>query len=297
MSQENRLRDWVQAGERESGARVIAVSGGKGGVGKTNLSVALGLTAASQGRETMLLDGDLGLANIDVLFDLELERDLSHVLAGRATLDEILVDLPFGLTLVPGASGMTQMADLPDADPEALERTLCGLEDRAELILVDTGAGINREVVEFCVHAGEVLIVTTPEPTAITDAYALIKVLAEREPGLRLWLVVNMARNRAEGDATVSRVQEVARRFLGVSVQSAGVVLADPAVTDAVRDRQPFTLAHPHSEAHACVRSMAQTLGFDRPFRGQSSKFFRRMKSLFVSTPGAEPDEAGGSSW
>ncbi len=283
MSQEQRLREWVREGKSKKGCRVITVSGGKGGVGKTNLSVALSLAAASQGRRTFLMDGDLGLANIDVLFNLDAERDLSHVLSGRAELDDILIDLPFGLTLVPGASGMTQMADLADIHPDALEGMLCELEKRAELVLVDTGAGITREVVEFCVLSGEVLVVTTPEPTAITDAYALIKVLAEREPGLDLWLLVNMARDHAEGEATIARIREVAERFLGITIKSAGVVLDDPVVSTAVRNRQPFTLAYPHSSAQSCVMSIARNLGFDRPCDQQgSSNFFRRMRSLFT---------------
>jgi len=285
MSQEQRLREWVRAGQAEKGSRVITVSGGKGGVGKTNLAVALSLVASSYGRKTFLLDGDLGLANIDVLFDLDTDRDLSHVLAGRASLDDVLVELPNGLTLVPGASGMTQLTDLVDVQPKALETTLAELERRAELILVDTGAGITREVVEFCVLSGEVLIVTTPEPTAITDAYALIKVLAEREPGLDVWLLVNMARDHAEGEATIERIREVADRFLGTSIKSAGVVLEDSVVSAAVRNRQPFSLAYPHSSVQSCVVSVAHSLGLNRrcDLNG-SSKFYRRMRSLFTGS-------------
>lgn len=289
MSQEQQLREWVRQGESESGCRVVTISGGKGGVGKTNLAVALSLAAASRGRRTYLLDGDLGLANIDVLFNLEPHQDLAHVLAGRARLDDVLIELPFGLNLVPGASGITRLADLRGAEPGALERVFAQLEEQADLIVVDTGAGISRDVVDFCVLSGEVVVVTTPEPTAITDAYALIKVLVEREPGIDIWLLVNMARDSAEGDATLRRISDVAERFLGTSIRSAGIVLSDDVVGAAVRDRQPFSLAYPHSSAHASVLSISRTLGLDRNNQRGASSFFRRVRSLFSGppTPGA----------
>jgi len=147
MSQANGLVSWV--GSERGSARVVAITGGKGGVGKTNLSIGMALTAASMGREVILMDGDLGLANIDVLLNFEAELDLSHVISGQAELEDVLVEFQAGLRVLPGASGITRLADLTGFGQERLTQRLEKLEDLAELILIDTGAGISRQVVDF----------------------------------------------------------------------------------------------------------------------------------------------------
>ena len=284
MDQASKLRQMV----RQDGspparrARVIAVTSGKGGVGKSNLSVSLSLAAASMGRDVVLIDCDLGLANVDVLLDLQVRHNLSHLLSGEATLSDVLVPAPGGLRVLPGAAGVSQVADLSDAEQRVLMGALEQLVTTTELIVLDTGAGISRRVVEFCLASGEVVVVTPPEPTAIADAYAMIKVLGHADPGLKVWLVVNMANHRGEAEQILERITLLTRRVMGLEVQRAGYVLADPRVPHAVRRRLPFSLAYPSCHASTCVQEVARNLGFARSRDGGGESFLRRMRAFWA---------------
>ena len=282
MDQAQRLRHLVAAQEDHAAerSRVLAVTSGKGGVGKTNLSVALSLMAVSMGRDVVLLDGDLGLANVDVVLDIQSRYNLSHVLSGEVPVGDALTYAPGGLRVLPGASGVTRMADLSEPEQDILMRNLDLLEQQAELLVVDTGAGISRRVIDFCVASGEVVVVTTPEPTAIADAYAMIKVLGQTDPMLRLWILVNMARTRSEAEQIIERITILSRRFLGMEVHRAGFVLDDPRVAHAVRRRIPFSLAYPGTPATACMREVGRRLGLEHHEGANGEGFFRRMASL-----------------
>ena len=252
-------------------ASVIAVTSGKGGVGKSNVAVNLAIKLASAGKQVVLLDADLGLANADVLCNVDLPHNLSAVIARKKELHEVMVKVPGGFSLIGGASGLARMADLSDADRGRIVRALAELEERADIILIDTGAGISPNVLSFTRAADHVLVVTTPEPTAITDAYAVVKVLhrdaaaTQMGPGpevveRRISLLVNQVRSAAEARVVHERIAKVARQFLGVSVYDAGHVMADEAVPSAVRARMPFVLASPKSPASHCIAQLAMRL-------------------------------------
>ena len=256
---------------RQRRASVIAVTSGKGGVGKSNVAVNLAIKLASAGKQVVLLDADLGLANADVLCNVDLPHNLSSVIARKKELAEVMVKVPGGFSLIGGASGLARMADLTDADRGRIVRALGELEERADIILIDTGAGISPNVLSFTRAADHVLVVTTPEPTAITDAYAVVKVLhrdlaAGQMGGMgepverRISLLVNQARSPAEARVEHDRIAKVARQFLGVSVYDAGHVLADDAVPSAVRARTPFVLASPKSPASHGITQLAMRL-------------------------------------
>ena len=202
MDQARRLREMMadHGEDRQKRARVLAVTSGKGGVGKTNLSIALALAAADLGRNAVILDADLGLANVDVILDVQPTHNLSHVISGEIPIEEALTVVSNGLRLLPGAAGLTHMADLTAPEHEFFLRSMDRLERDSELLIIDTGAGIARRTIDFCVASGEVLVVTTPEPTAIADAYAMIKALGQTDPTLELWLTINMAHSRNEAD-------------------------------------------------------------------------------------------------
>src|SRR6476660_8157 len=202
-------------------ANVIAVTSGKGGVGKSNVAVNLAIKFASAGKNVVLLDADLGLANADVLCNIDLPCNLSHVIARKKELREVMVDAPGGFRLIGGASGLARMADLADADRQRLVEALAELEESADVILIDTGAGISPNVLTFTRAADHVLVVTTPEPTAITDAYAVVKVITRRESGIagagcdrRMSLLVNQARSGGEARVVYDRIAKVSRQFL-----------------------------------------------------------------------------------
>ncbi len=263
-------------------ASVIAVTSGKGGVGKSNVAVNLCIKLSAAGKRVILLDADLGLANADVLCNVSLDGNLAHFVARQRALSEVMVDAPGGFKLIGGASGLARMADLTDFDRQRMIQSMGELEAQADVIVIDTGAGISPNVLAFTRGADDVLVVTTPEPTAITDAYAVVKVLNRQEnnlPGRRVSLLVNMALSPNEGAAVYERISKVARQFLGVGLLDAGYILSDPAVPLAVRRRVPFSIASPDSPASRCVQQLAARLGHTARHEAQRSGFFDRMSS------------------
>ena len=245
-------------------ARVIAITSGKGGVGKTNLAVNLAARFAQAGKSVVLLDADMGLANADVLCGLDLRLNLAHVIARRAKLAEVIADAPGGFKLIGGASGLARMADLPASEHRRLLESLAELERSCDLILIDTGAGISQNVLSFTRAADHVLVVTTPEPTAITDAYATIKVIAREAPFAadrrEISLLVNEVRSATEARGVHERVSKVVNNFLGLTLGDAGYLPLDPAVAKAVRQRTPFLISHPRCAASVCVTRLAMRL-------------------------------------
>jgi flagellar biosynthesis protein FlhG len=270
---------------RRPTASVIAITSGKGGVGKSNIAVNLAIQFATVGRDVVLLDADLGLANADVLCNIDLPFNLSHVISRKKSLQEVLVEAPGGFRLVGGASGLARMADLTDVDRQRLVDALAELERQTDIILIDTGAGISPNVLAFTRAADQVLIVTTPEPTAITDAYAVIKVVSRQSipgmPSRQLSLLVNQARSRAEARVVQERIAKVAKQFLGVTVLDAGYVLHDEQVSNSVRRRQPFVIANPRSPASQCIAQLAVRLESGVAASVTSGGFFNRMSRWF----------------
>lgn len=272
-------------------ASVIAVTSGKGGVGKSNIAVNLAVRLSSAGKRVVLLDADLGLANADVLCNVSLQSNLAHVIARKKELREVMVKAPGGFQLIGGASGLARMADLNDNDRQRIIDAMGELEASADVIIVDTGAGISPNVLAFTRAADHVLVVTTPEPTAITDAYAVIKVVSkdvdarndasESKMNRRLSLLVNQVRSSQEARAVYDRIARVAHQFLRAGVQDAGYVLADEQVSEAVRKRIPFSLASPRCPASQCIAQLAMRL--ERGVAGQpetmeqNAGFFNRM--------------------
>ncbi len=240
--------------------RTIAITSGKGGVGKTSLAVNLGLVLAGQGHRVAIMDGDLGLANVDILLGINPAYDLRHVVAGEKELAEVVVTGPSGLRVIPASSGVASMADLGEADRGRLVERLRRAGDLADLLLIDTGAGISRTVLSLVLAADEVLVVTVPEPTAITDAYALIKVIGQERPDLAVRLVLNMVEGACEAQEVYANLQRIIRRFLKCEVGFAGFVPRDPCVPRAVREQKPLSVYFPYARATQCVAALAADL-------------------------------------
>lgn len=259
---------------------MIAVTSGKGGVGKSSLALNLAVAAASRDRRVVLVDADLGLANLDVMCGVNPSAGLADVIAGRRHLSEITVPTHYGIDLVPGASGIAALADLDDEDRQRLLAQMETLERAADLIVIDTGAGISRNVVRFAAAADEVYVIATPEPTSITDAYAAIKLISMTKEHAAVRLVVNQASSRREAGKVGGRIASVSRRFLGLSVDEAGYILQDSKVGEAVRLRRPLVRAFPGSEAALCIASLAKKLdGNGAPAGGEG--FMDRLKRFF----------------
>jgi len=240
--------------------RAIVVTSGKGGVGKTNISVNLAVALSQLGRKVTVMDADLGMANADVLCDLTLRSGLEDVVSGKKKLDEIAILAPGGFLLLPGAGGVPAIADLPQVQRNRLIDALARLEARNDYLIVDTGAGIGASVMGFVAAVERVLIVTTPEPTAITDAYAMLKTIRKRRPSTRARLVVNQVDSLSEGIEVHARIDQASRRFLGVGIGFAGSIPKDSQVPLAVRRRSPLLINSPKSAAAKAIRRLAASI-------------------------------------
>lgn len=238
--------------------QVIAVTGGKGGIGKTNVSVNLSLALAEMGRRVVLLDADLGLANVDVLLGLKPKATLADVLEGKCDLRDVLVTGPGGVRIVPAASGAANMVSLNHQQHAGLIQAFSEIGDNIDVLIVDTAAGIGDSVVSFVRAAQEVLVVVCDEPTSITDAYALIKLL-NRDYGMtRFRVLANMVGTPQEGRMVFAKLAKVTDRFLDVALQYVGAVPFDEAVRKSVQKQRAVFEAFPRCKASLAIRAIAQ---------------------------------------
>ena len=242
-------------------SRIIAIASGKGGVGKTWLAVTLGHALVRLGRRVLLFDGDLGLANLDIQLGIEPEVDLGTVLGGRARLeDAVRAHEPTGLEIICGRSGSGRLADLPRARITALLDTLDRLAPAYDHVLLDLPAGLDPMVRLGLLGAERRLVIATDEPTALTDAYALIKVSARDGARGRLTVAINLAASLAAGTETFDGLARVCERFLDLKPELLGVLRRDPRVPDTIRHQAPLLLRHPMSPAAADAEAMARRL-------------------------------------
>lgn len=238
--------------------RVIAVTGGKGGVGKTNVSVNLATAMAGDGKRVMLLDADLGLANVDVLLGLHPKYNLAHVIAGQRSLEEVMVQGPCGMTIIPASSGIKQMSGLAPSEHAGLIRAFSDISQDVDVLLIDTAAGIADSVTSFCRAAQEVLVVVCDEPASITDAYALIKVLNREHQVFRFRILVNMVQNIQEGRDVFAKLVKAAERFLDVTLDYVGAVPFDEYLRKAVQKQRAVVEAYPRAKATQAFKNIAK---------------------------------------
>jgi len=237
--------------------RVVAVTGGKGGVGKTSISTNLGVALAAQGRDVMLVDADLGLANVDVLLGLRTRFHLGHVMRGECSLEDTIVTGPRGLQIVPAASGIKGMANLSQAEHAGIIRAFSDLYHRVDTLIVDTAAGLHDSVVTFTQAAHHVLVVVCDEPASITDAYALIKVLSREHGVAKFQVLANQTRRAAEGPALFGKIQRVCDRFLNVTLEFAGSIPYDEYLRRSVQRQGPVVELYPGSISSVALKNLA----------------------------------------
>ncbi|WP_341662142.1 MinD/ParA family protein [Vibrio sp.] len=237
--------------------KVIAVTGGKGGVGKSNVTLGLAICMARQGKKVMVLDADLGLANVDVMLGIRSKKNLGHVLAGECELKDAIVEGPYGIKIIPATSGTQAMTELSHAQHVGLIRAFGSLEDEMDVLLIDTAAGISDMVVSFSRAAQDVVVVVCDEPSSITDAYALIKLLSNEHQVQRFKIVANMVRSYREGRELFAKLTLVTERFLNVGIELVACIPLDDKVRQAVRKQKIVVDAFPRSPASLALGSLA----------------------------------------
>jgi flagellar biosynthesis protein FlhG len=267
--------------------QVLSVTSGKGGVGKTNLSVNLAYCLSRLGRKVVLLDADLGLANVDILLGLTPKTNLFHLFHEGVDLKQVLMETPFGFSILPASSGVSDMLALSTGQKLDLLEAMDYLEGRINYLIVDTGAGINDNVIYFNLAARERLLVLTTEPTSLTDAYALIKVMHMQHDVHRFRVVVNMAPSLKAAKAVYEKLATACDHFLsGISLDFTGVVPADPAVKNAVIRQKPFCFLSPEAPASKKLMELAQTIDswdVDAKLDGNIKFFWKKL--LFQEQP------------
>ena len=240
---------------------VLSVTSGKGGVGKTNLSVNLACCLAAAGKRVVLLDADLGLANVDVLLGITPQYNMFHLLHDEVSLQDVLVETPYGFSILPATSGMSEMMSLSAGEKISLLEAMDDLDNSLEYLIVDSAAGINDNVLYFNMAAQERLVVVTPEPTSLTDAYAFIKVMQNNHEVNTFKIVINMAPTVAAGKEIFTRLYKACDHFLtGVSLDLAGIITRDPVVRKAVIGQLPFCVSTPSSPAAVAVKELSKTI-------------------------------------
>lgn len=255
-------------------ARSLLFTSGKGGVGTSNLALNLAIALSELGQRAVLVDADLGLANIDLLCGLAPASDLGDVLAGLCPLADAIVEGPGGVRIVPGAHGMRTLVESLVDGPARLAEELAELEAESDFVLVDAGTGLGAGIATLAAAADEVVIITTPEPTSVADAHAAIHRFRRLPGPPRLRAIVNQASSASEASDVLARLSASSRQFLGTVVTGLGHVRSDPHVPLAVRARRPFVVAYPSSPASRGVRRLAQAMAEERQPRGRRPGFF-----------------------
>lgn len=260
--------------------RVISVTSGKGGVGKTNIVANLAITLAKMGRKPLIIDADLSLANVDILLGLTPRANINTLLSGEKTIQEVLVDGPCGVKVLPAASGIYELTHLTPEQRISLLTHLDTLEDQFDVVLIDTGAGVASNVMYFNAAAQEIMVVVTPDNTSIADAYALIKILTQNFGEKYFHILLNMVQNQFEATLTFRKLERAASRFLGVSLEYAGFILRDETIRTASNAQKTIAADFPAAPSAQSLRSIAGELlasSVQTGMKGTPQFFWKRL--------------------
>lgn len=286
MDQATKLRNLVKGQEeRKTVATVITVTSGKGGVGKSNMSVNLAIQLQNLGKRVIILDADFGLANVEVMFGIRPVYSLADLMFKNKELKDIICPGPRGIGVISGGSGIQEMANLTKYQIGNLTSKLYELDELADVIIIDTGAGISDAVLEFVTHSTEVILVATPEPTSITDAYALLKSVNKRDDfdkTKHIQMITNRVGTAKEGKELFAKLDVVVKRFLDVEIDFLGAVPQDSNVSKAVMRQVPFSIAYPNTQAAIAVQTIANKLLGNTTYAQKDKKGITYLFSKFM---------------
>jgi flagellar biosynthesis protein FlhG len=255
---------------QKNGPKIVAVTSGKGGVGKTNVVANLSVSLSELGKKVVVLDADFGLANIDVLLGLTPRYHLGHVLFGNKTLTEIMVQGPKGMRIIPASSGLQRMSELTLAQRNHLVESFTNLDSDTDYFIIDTAAGISRNVIHFLLAAQEVIVVSAPEPTAIVDAYAVIKIILAEDPQKQIQILINSVEHSEDAHEVFCQINSVVKRFLNTEISYLGHIERDSRVPQAIRSQMLVTHRYPGSPASRCFRNLARRIAQQENTAGPS---------------------------
>jgi len=273
---------------RKPAAHILAVTSGKGGVGKTNVAINLAVALARQGHAVGMLDADFGLGNIDVMLGLTPAFHLGHVLRGDKRVEDVIVEGPLGIRIVPAGTGIRELTALTPRQWRRVRELIRQIGAGLDYLIVDTAAGVSSNVVELLLAAGRVLVVTSPEPTAIVDAYAVAKIMTTADPAKELGLVLNGVRDPGEASLVFRQLDTAARRFLSRSLRFYGFIVEDRAVRDAVLAQRPIVDQTPQAPASRCFRALASRLTGGIPGGGAALRIVSRRPDAAIEPPAQE---------
>ena len=263
-------------------AHVIAVTSGKGGVGKSTFTVNLALALSNFGKKVLIIDADLGMANIDVMLGCLSSHSMVDIINGSLSFEDVVVTGPNNIKFLPGGSGMRYLVSLDSFDLQRVISQITEYEDDTDFILIDTGAGLGGNVMNFIMSADDILIITTPEPTSMTDAYAVVKAYAANMGSAPLRLVVNRAGDNKESVIIAEKLCKVTNRFLQIDIEQLGYIVEDPSVIASIRSQNPLLLRDPDSPAANCIMDIAYKLlfGSERVQKTGFSGFFKKFLNI-----------------
>jgi len=285
MDQATQLRNIIKQSQQRPLARVITITSGKGGVGKTSISVNLAIQLQKMGNRVVILDADFGLANIEVMLGIRPKYNLADLIFKGKSIQEIITPGPLGVGFISGGSGIQELISLSKDQIQIMLQKLCELDEIADVIIVDTGAGINESVLEFVAASSEVFLVVTPEPTSITDAYALLKTLDKRIDFQKQDTLIRMISNRVDGitqgNNLYHKLNTVVHEFLSLKLEYLGAIPQDNNLSKAILEQSPVTIAYPNSYSSQAIFDLAAQLNnkaaIAQPEKKGFSEFFARL--------------------
>lgn len=241
-------------------SRVVVISSGKGGVGKSTLALNLSINLCTRGMKIILMDADMGLANLDVMLGLVSKYNIYHLLQEKKTMEDITISGPEGLKIIPGGSGISELANLKDTELKRILVELRKLDGAYDYMIIDTGAGISKTVMNFLLAAEDIIVITTPEPTAVTDAYSLVKNVAKNSFAGNIYLVVNKVANDSEGILVAEKFKLVCQKFLSCEIKPLGHIVNEPLIGEGIRRQKAFVQIYPRSTATRNINTIVDRL-------------------------------------
>ncbi|EHL17269.2 hypothetical protein HMPREF9630_00436 [Peptoanaerobacter stomatis] len=279
------LRDFVNNSQIEDinieGPKVLCVSSGKGGVGKSNFTTNIALELSKRGKRVIIIDADFGLANIEILFGIVSKNSFLDLINNELDIKDIIIEMDNGIKLISGGSGILELANVNDNKLNKVVNSIAQLKDMADYIIIDTGAGISNVVTAFTHISEEVVVITTCEPTSVADAYALIKMIIKKNPKKTINIVVNRADTIKEADAVFENINSVSKKFINKELKYLGYIYNDSAVSKAVKSQKAFVDFLPSSNAAKCIHSICDKMLDTQVTTGGFLKFMDKFKGLF----------------